>query len=118
MPKGKSFDTILADVETLIRVWEANEKLSLGDVTLPGLKTKVATFKTTRANADDLRTKLTKAVDDVNDQAKELLSIAVRGRSGVRGQFGSDSPQYAQALTCRTRLAAWSTCQWGYLSCS
>jgi hypothetical protein len=96
MPKGKSFDAILADAETLIRVWEANDKLSLGDVTLPSLKAMVTAFKSTRANAEDLRTQLTKAVNDVNDQAKALLSIAVRGRSGVRAQFGSDSPQYDQ----------------------
>lgn len=96
MPKGKSFDAILADAETLVRVWEANDGLSLGDVTLPSLKAMVATFKTTRSNADDLRTQITKAVNDVNDQAKALLSITVRGRSGVRAQFGADSAQYDQ----------------------
>lgn len=96
MPKGKSFDAILADAETLIRVWEANTTLSLGDVTLPAFKTMVATFKTTRANAEDLRTQLTKAVNDVNDQADGLASITVRGRSGVRAQFGPDSAQYDQ----------------------
>ena len=96
MAKGKSFDAILADAEMLIRVWTANPKLSLGDVTRPAVEAMVATFKTTRANADDLRTQLTKAIDDVNDQADELASITVRGRSGVRAQFGPDSTQYAQ----------------------
>jgi hypothetical protein len=96
MAKGKSFDAILADAETLIRVWTANPTLSLGDVTRPAVEAKVAAFKTTRANADDLRTQLTKAVNDVNDQADELASITVRGRSGVRAQFGPDSAQYDQ----------------------
>ena len=96
MAKGKSFDAILADAEMLIRVWTANPKLSLGDVTRPAVEAMVAMFKTTRANADDLRTQLTKAIDDVNDQADELASITVRGRSGVRAQFGPDSTQYAQ----------------------
>src|SRR6266436_1221051 len=37
MAKGKSFDAILADAEKLIRVWTANPKLSLGDVSLPAV---------------------------------------------------------------------------------
>jgi hypothetical protein len=80
----------------LIRVWTANPKLSLGDVTLPAVEAMVVTFKATRANADDLRTQLTKAVNDVNDQADALANIAVRGRSGVRAQFGYDSARYDQ----------------------
>lgn len=96
MPKGKSFDEIQADAETLIRVWSANTSFSLGEVTLDSFKATVATFKTTRANTEDLRTQLTKAVNDCNDQATAIAGIVTRGRSGVRAQFGPDSAQYDQ----------------------
>ena len=93
---GKSFDDILAGADQLIRVWTANPKLSLGDVTLEMLKTKVATFRETRANTEDLRTQLTQSVNDGNSQAGELLDFTVRGRSGAKAQFGADSTQYEQ----------------------
>src|SRR5260221_616779 len=96
MAKGKSFDAILADAETLIRVWTANPKLSLGDVTLPAVEAMVVKFKATRANADDLRTQLTKTVNDVNDQADALANITGRSRSGGRAQFWNDSAPYDQ----------------------
>jgi hypothetical protein len=93
---GKSFDDILASAEQLIRVWTANPTLSLGDVTLEMLKTKVATARTTKANTEDLRTQLTQSVNDGNAQVGELQDLAVRGRSGAKAQFGADSTQYEQ----------------------
>jgi hypothetical protein len=65
---GKSFDEILADADQLVRVWTANSALSLGDVTKPMFETKLATFRTTRAHTEDLRTQLTQAVNEGNSQ--------------------------------------------------
>ena len=96
MPRGKSFDEIVADAETLIRVWTENPDFNLGDVTLASLKTMFTTFKTTRANTDSLRTQLTKAVSDMNDQGGGISDICTRARSGARAQFGPNSTQYEQ----------------------
>jgi hypothetical protein len=96
MAKRRSFDAILADAETLLRVWTANDKLSLGDVTLESFTAMVNTFKTARAHTEDLRTQLTRGVNDTNDQADQILAITVRARSAARGQLGPNSTEYEQ----------------------
>jgi len=96
MAKSRSFDDIQADAEKLLRVWAANSSLSLGDVTEPQFQTMLATFKTTRAHTEDLRTQLTASVNDTNSQASAIQDLVVRGRSGARAQFGADSTQYEQ----------------------
>jgi hypothetical protein len=96
MAKGRSFDAILANAETLLRVWTGNDKLSLGDVTLESFTAMVNTFKTARAHTEDLRTQLTRGVNDTNDQADQILAITVRARSAARGQLGPNSTEYEQ----------------------
>ena len=96
MAKSKSFDNVQADGETLLRVWDANPNLALGDITREQVRTMITTFVTSRATANDLRTQLTAAVNAVNDQARQINDICVRGRSGARAQFGQDSTQYDQ----------------------
>ena len=94
--KGTSFDDIKAQAEQLLRVWDENEDLALGDLTKAQFKAMFDAFNTTRASNDNMRTQLTKGVSDGNDQAKQILSVAVRARSVARGQFGPNSTQYEQ----------------------
>jgi hypothetical protein len=96
MPKGKSFDETIFDAERLIRVWEDNDDFKLGEVTLISFQTQLAAFKTKRANVEDLRTQLSRGVDEMNDQASSIRGINTRALSGARAQYGPDSPQYAQ----------------------
>lgn len=96
MAKSKSFDNVQADGDNLVRVWDANPTLALGDITRAQFKTMMTTFTTARATANDLRTQLTAAVNDVNDQSGNINDICVRARSGARAQFGPDSTQYDQ----------------------
>ena len=96
MPKGRSFDEIVADIEQLIRVWTARPELALAGLTREGVAAKLAGFKTKRAGVEDLRTQLTAAVNDINQEATELVDIGNRGRSAARGQFGNDSTEYEQ----------------------
>ena len=92
----KSFDHILAEAEQLIRVWIANPALSLGGITLEMVQSLVASFKDSRSAVQDMRTQLTKVVSDTNDKAAQLADIVVRGRTGVRAQFGPESAEYQQ----------------------
>jgi hypothetical protein len=96
MPKGKSFDDIVADIERLIRVWTAKPELTLAGLTREDVVAKLAGFKTKRAGVEDLRTQLTAGVNDINQEATELVDIGNRGRSAARGQFGPDSTEYEQ----------------------
>jgi len=102
MPKGKSFDEIVADIERLIRVWTAKPELALAGLTRQDVSTKLADFKTKRAAVEDLRSQLTAAVNDLNKEATELVDIGNRGRSAGRGQFGPDSTEYEQLGGKRT----------------
>jgi hypothetical protein len=96
MPKTKSFDEILFDAERLIRVWTDNDDFALGEVKLPAFKTQVAGFKTKRAANEDLRTQLTRGVNEVNDEAGAIQAVNSRALSGARAQYGPDSSQYEQ----------------------
>ena|SRR5437660_1775825 len=94
--KGTSFDDIKAQAEQLLRVWDENANLALGDLTKAQFQTLLSAFNTTRASVDGLRTQLTKGVNDLNDQGNQIAAITVRARSVARGQYGPDSTQYDQ----------------------
>ena len=96
MSKSMSFDSVQADGETLIRVWNANPNLALDDVTREHFKAIMTGFVAARATVNSLRTELTAAVNAVNNQARQIDDICVRGRAGARAQFGQDSTQYDQ----------------------
>ena len=94
--KGTSFDDIKAQAEQLLRVWDENANLALGDLTKAQFQALLTAFNTTRASVDGLRTQLTKGVNDLNDQGNQIAAITVRARSVARGQYGPDSTQYEQ----------------------
>jgi hypothetical protein len=96
MPKGKSFDEIIADGERLLRVWETNGDLAMGNLTKAQFKTMLDNFKAKRASVDSLRTQLTGEVNDLNTQGADILGATTRSRSVARGQYGPDSTQYEQ----------------------
>ena len=96
MPRGKTFDGILFDAERLIRVWSENDDLALGELTLIAFQAQVANFKSTRASVEDLRTQLTRGINEVNDLAKAIQSVNTRALSGSRAQYGPNSSQYEQ----------------------
>ena len=102
MPKGKSFDEVVADIERLIRVWTAKPTLALEGLTREGVSAKLEAFKTKRASVEDLRTQLTAGVNDINQEASDLADIGNRGRSAAKGQFGGNSTEYEQLGGTRT----------------
>lgn len=96
MSNKRTVDSIVADADRLAQVWGENPKFSMGDVTLEGLKTATDKLRDLRQSRDELRTRLSKIVDDTNDQMKLIEGYNTRGRSGMRAIFGPDSAQYAQ----------------------
>ncbi|MDX6529349.1 MAG: hypothetical protein QOH41_1639 [Blastocatellia bacterium] len=100
--KGNSFDDIQADGDNLVRVWNDNQSLSLGDVSREAFNAMMTEFRTAREGLESLRTQITGAVNDVNDRAKTIKGITVRGRAAARGQFGGNSTQYEQLGGTRT----------------
>ena len=100
--KGSSFDDVQAQGNQLSRVWAENPELALGDLTQKQFGDMVKAFAAARTGVDDLRNQLTRAVNDLNGQAKDILGITVRARSVARGQFGPNSTQYEQLGGTRT----------------
>ena len=93
---GKMTDAVLADIETLIQVWEDNTTFTLGDLTLPMIKTKRDDLRNRNKLVDEARTDLSRLIDEASDVRAEAEQIVTRGRSGIRATYGPDSPQYAQ----------------------
>lgn len=96
MANKKTVDSVISDADRLAQVWGENAKFSLGDVTLDGLKGEVDKLRALKQNRDETRTKLSKLIDDTNDQMKLVDGYNTRGRSGMKAIFGPDSAQYAQ----------------------
>ena len=96
MAEKKTVDAVIADAERLATVWAENSKFTLGDLTLDGLKTEIDKLRNLRQSRDEARVKLSKLIDNTNDQMKLVAGYSNRGRSGMKAIFGPDSAQYAQ----------------------
>jgi len=92
----KTLDAVIADAERLAQVWSENTKFSMGDVTLEGLRAEITKLHQLKQSRDETRTRLSKLVDDTNDEMKLVEGYNTRGRSGMKAIFGPDSAQYAQ----------------------
>ena len=92
---SKMGDSVLADLDTLIQVWEKETNLVMGDLTLPMVKAKRDELSSKDKLADEARTTLGRLIDEAGDVRAEDQLMS-RGRSGIRAAFGADSPQYAQ----------------------
>jgi hypothetical protein len=68
----------------------------MGDVTLEGFKAATDKLRNLKQSREETRIKMSKLIDDTNDQMKLVESYNTRGRSGMRAIFGPDSAQYAQ----------------------
>ena len=96
MATNRTVDSILFDADRLIQVWTENPTFSMGDVTLESFKAAVDKLRAVRKARDEIRVKLTKFIDDTNDQKDLIDELVVRGRSGVKATFGPNSAQYEQ----------------------
>lgn len=94
---GKSLDGVLADGEQIVRAWEANPTFALGDVTLASFKAMVEELRDSRVQTEELRTELTRKVNEQGSKAEAVANTVSRARSGFRAVYGPDSSEYEQA---------------------
>lgn len=97
MPKSKTVDAVVADGEQIARIWTENPSFAMSGVTLAQLQTMLAELRAQQAVTEDLRTRLTAAINATNERTTAITEIVTRARAGIRGFFGSDSTQYEQA---------------------
>lgn len=96
MPGGKTKDQTLAEAEKLIRVWQANPTLSMGEITLVKFQEAVDALRQAGTMVDEARTALTGLINGANDKRSIVAKLITRVRSVVRGTYGPDSSQYEQ----------------------
>ena len=91
----------LKDAQRIVGVWDANPTLvvGMGDkaVTKDDVKQDITTITTMDAHIAEVRTTLTGLIRQRRDRKKALNVKVTRVRSGIRGAFGPDSPEYSQA---------------------
>jgi hypothetical protein len=97
MQRSKPIDNILSDAEQITRVWTDNPTFSLGNLTLAQFQATITDLRNSRSTVEDLRTRLTAAVNDSNTKALNVSDTVTRARSGFRAMYGPDSTQYEQA---------------------
>jgi hypothetical protein len=93
---SRTTDSVLGDLDTVIKVWTENPIFAMGDLTLSGVQAKRADLATRDNAVDEARTTLSRLIDEASDARKEGAQIVTRARSGMRSTFGPNSTQYAQ----------------------
>src|SRR2546423_13593698 len=101
MAKGQSLNSLLADGEQIVHVWEANTTFSLGDATLAGLKQNLDDLRGLHGQADVIRMQLTQIVNDMDAKRRAINDVVVRARHGFHAVYGPNSAQYKQATATR-----------------
>ena len=96
----------LKDAERIVDVWDANPTLTVGigdkAITKDDVKTDIADITDMDAHIAEVRTMLTGLIRQRRNRKKGLDDKVTRTRSGIRGAFGPDSPEYSQAGGTRT----------------
>jgi hypothetical protein len=93
----KTVDDVIADLESLVRVWKGKVDFKVGDIDTLKLETTISSLRTKSTGLEDAKTLVTRLVNEVNTALAEALQIQTRGLSGVRAGFGPDSSEYEQA---------------------
>jgi len=96
MASKYNFNSVIAEIEKIVRVWTENPDFSLGEITLQILQDKIAAIRQKRDQIEDLRSQLTARSNELNDGLAELASIKTRALSGYRATYGPNSSQYEQ----------------------
>jgi hypothetical protein len=97
MPTKYSIDSVLNEIERIVRVWMDNPTFTLGEVTLQNLQAKIAELRQKRDQLEALRMQVTALTNDLSDGAAELAGIRTRALSGYRAVYGPSSTQYQLA---------------------
>jgi hypothetical protein len=96
MNGSKFVNTLVSAAGQIVAVWKANPTFTMGSVTQAQFEAAIKAAADSHGAVEDGRTDLTGRLDNRDDEVKALSDLVTRARSGLRAQFGPDSPQYAQ----------------------
>jgi hypothetical protein len=102
MPIKYKIDTVLTNIERIVRVWTDNPTFSLGEITLPSVQDKIASVREKRERLEALKMQVTALTNELGEEVSVLAAIYTRALSGLRAVFGPNSTQYEQGGGTRT----------------
>ena len=93
---GKTFpNDALAQAQTVLDAWkEIDEKVTFGGVTVDSLTANLTQADAIRSQMNSLEAQLTNLRDQRDALDSVIWDEVKRVRSGVKSQYGDDSPQY------------------------
>ena len=91
---AKTADQVLEDIRKILQVWGQNPSFSLNDVNPVALKQESDELTALDTQIKAMQNTLKGLVDQRTDKTKSVNKKAVRVRSGIKGFFGPDSPEY------------------------
>ncbi len=101
MAQKVKIKAILKNAHIVKTVWEANPDFQMGDVQLNDFSMICETAEGLAEEYSRKRIELTGLKYNRDDKVKELNVLITRFRSGIRGHYGPDSPQYEQSGATR-----------------
>ena len=105
MPQQVKIRAILREARKIRSAWEANADFKLGEIDLKTFIHICDTAEELSKEYSARRVELRGLRAERDDKTKEVSNLITRFRSGMKGVFGPDSPQYEQAGG--TRKSAW-----------
>src|SRR5437867_774888 len=97
MPQRVKIRAILREARKIRSVWEANPDFWMGDIDLKAFINICDTAEALAKEYSEKTIELKGLRATRDDKTKEISSLITRFRSGMKGWFGADSPQYEQA---------------------
>lgn len=94
---GRKVDDLIGELEALLRVFSANPRFAVGDITADSLTATIASLRAKSRELDDSKALATRLVNELDTGVAGGKQIQTRGLSGVRANFGPDSSEYEQA---------------------
>ena len=88
------------------KVWKANREFRMSDASFEDFVKLHAGFDAYSKQVEEKHRELAEVITSRDKVAIRLNELVTRARAGMRGYFGSESPQYAQIKADRPTRAA------------
>lgn len=97
---------INGETRTILKLWQANREFRMRDTQFEDYQKVGAEYAGFLEKIDARNRELTKLRKERDKLASRLVVLNARARSGMRGYFGRQSPEFAQIKTTKPRKAA------------
>jgi hypothetical protein len=97
---------INGEARTILKLWQANREFRMRDTQFEDYQKVGAAYAGLLEKIDARNRELTKMREERDKLAARLVMLNARARSGMRGYFGLQSPEFAQIKTTKPHKTA------------